>query len=580
MGRQYDLIVIGAGPGGYVAAIKAAKAGLKTAVIENRRVGGTCLNRGCIPAKAMIHASSLYREALEGSRFGVHAQGAVYDYPEILAYKQETIDGLVGGVEQLLQGNGVDLIVGTGTLEAPEDGENVVTVHLPKADAGEDAGDAAASGSASDAASDILRLTAPNVILATGSRPAQIPVPGLDLPHVVDSDGLFALEKAPRSLIIIGGGVIGVEFATVFANLGTKVTIVEALPKLLDNFDKEISQNLKMILKKRGVEAHLNAAVKECRTAKGDAEMAGDDYDTAGDAVRFGDVVFLEDAVSLSAADTDANTDKDIDIENGPSEDPSAEGVTVVFEEKGKEQKLSAEYVLVAAGRRPVTEGLFGDGVLADPAHADTSDGSIQDGRIQMNGKFVAVDAHFRTSMPGVYAIGDLTGGIQLAHAASAHGIRVIEEIISAGTEVSCATVESAEPAFAQNIDAIPAGVYTDPEIAQVGITEAQAKEQGTDVSIGKFIMTANGKSLITKEERGFIKVVADTASHRILGAQMMCARATDMIEEFTTAIVNGLTVEDMLRAIRPHPTYNEGIGEALEDVFGESLHTVPRRRR
>ncbi len=486
MDNRFDLIVIGAGPGGYVAAIKAAKAGLKAAVVENRRVGGTCLNRGCIPAKAMIHASTLYREAVEGQRFGLFAEEAAYDYEEILKYKNETIDSLVGGIEQLLVANGVSVIPGTGTLLAPEDGLNRVRV---KAD-GED-------GSGCSAES---LLCARHVILATGSKPAGIPVPGLDLPHVVDSDGLFALEDAPTSLLIIGGGVIGVEFATVFANLGTEVTILEALPKLLDNFDKEISQNLKMILKKRGVDAHLNALVKEC-----------------------------------VAAD---------------------EGVCVIFEEKGKEQEISAEYVLVAAGRTPVTDGLFDCGEA-----------------IQMNGRFVAVDEHFRTSMPGVYAIGDLTGGIQLAHAASAHGIRAVEEILAEDA------ANGAGPAFAQDIDVIPAGVYTDPEIAQVGITEAQAKEQGIEVKTGKFIMSANGKSLITKEERGFIKVVADAQSGRILGAQMMCARATDMIGEFTTAIVNGLTVEEMLRGIRPHPTYNEGIAEALEDVFGEPLHTAPRRR-
>ena len=496
MNMEYDLIVIGAGPGGYVAAIKAAKAGLKTAVIENRRVGGTCLNRGCIPAKAMIHASSLYREALEGQRFGIFAPDTAFDYEEILAYKQETIDGLVGGIEQLLQGNGVTLIRGKGTLQPAEEGLHIVAVQ--PADTQEDAG----CGEQSDASAGELpmKLKARYVILASGSKPAKIPVPGLDLPNVLDSDALFALEEAPRSLLIIGGGVIGVEFATVFANLGTEVTILEALPKLLDNFDREISQNMKMILKKRGVEAHLNARVLECM--------------------------------------------------------PADDGVCCRFEEKGKEQECSAQFVLVAAGRTPVTEGLFGEGV-----------------DIGMNGRFVAVDEHFRTSLPGVFAIGDLTGGMQLAHAASAHGVRVVEEVMKEGETGSA-------PAFSQNVTVIPAGVYTDPEIAQVGITEAQAKADGIDVSTGKFIMSANGKSLITREERGFIKVVADAESHRILGAQMMCARATDMIEEFTTAIVNGLTVEDMLRGIRPHPTYNEGIGEALEDVFGESLHTAPRRRR
>ena len=508
MKNEFDLIIIGAGPGGYVAAIKAAKAGLSVAVVENRRVGGTCLNRGCIPAKAMIHASSLYREAVCGQQFGLFADEAAYDYEAILNYKTESIDQLVGGIEQLLKANGVTVINGTGTLLPAENGVNRVQVAAADGCA-EDAAEAGADGDAGadaagadgDAAADAAAgvYCAKNVILASGSKPARIPVPGMDLPHVLDSDGLFALEDAPQSLVIIGGGVIGVEFATVFSNLGTEVTIVEALPKLLDNFDKEISQNLKMILKKRGVEAHLNASVKEC--------LAADD-----------------------------------------------DWVTCVFEEKGKTQEISAEYVLVAAGRVPVTDGLFGEGVSVD-----------------MNRRFVAVDEHFRTSMPGVYAIGDLTGGIMLAHAASAHGVRAVEEILAE---------QGAEPAFAQKIDVIPAGVYTDPEIATVGITEAQAKEQGIEAAAGKFIMSANGKSLITREERGFIKVVADASSHKVLGAQMMCARATDMIAEFATAIVNDLTVEDMLRGIRPHPTYNEGIAEALEDVFGESLHTVPRRRR
>ncbi len=487
--NQFDLIVIGGGPGGYVAAIKAAKAGLSVALVENRRVGGTCLNRGCIPAKAMIHASSLYREALEGGRFGVHAEEATYDYEEILSYKQSCIDGLVGGVEQLLAGNGVQVINGTGRLEQPEDGKNVVSVD------GEE----------------VLRLAARSVILATGSMPASIPVPGMDLPHVVNSDGLFALDHVPQSLVIIGGGVIGVEFATVFSNLGCEVTIVEALPKLLDNFDREISQNLKMILKKRGVEAHLNASVKEC--------LASDD-----------------------------------------------DWVVCSFEEKGKAQEIAAEYVLVAAGRAPVTEGLFGEDVP-----------------IRMNGRYVAVDENFRTGMPGVYAIGDLTGGIQLAHAASAHGARAVEAILAERSGAGSSELGKPDtdgPAFAQDIDVIPAGVYTDPEIATVGLTEAQAKEQGREVITGKFIMSANGKSLITGDERGFIKVVADAASEEILGAQMMCSRATDMIAEFATAIANHMTADDMLRSVRPHPTYNEGIAEALEDLHGASVHTMPRRKR
>ncbi len=468
MDNRFDLFIIGAGPGGYVAAIRAAKAGLKVAVAENRRAGGTCLNRGCIPAKAMIHASSLYREACEGARFGVHASDVSYDYGEILTYRNDVVDTLVGGVEQLLSANGVTVLNGTATLQKPDGDELTVTV-------GEET------------------YAARDVILASGSQPAKLPVPGADLDGVVTSDGFFAMDEAPESIVIIGGGVIGVEFATVLTNLGTKVTIVEALPKLLDNFDKEISQNLKMILKKRGADIHTDSLVK------GFAK--------------------------------------------------SEDGISVTFEEKGKEKEVSAACVLMAAGRTPVTEGLFGEGVTPE-----------------MNRKFVKVDDNFMTSIPHVYAIGDLAGGMQLAHAASAQGVRVAEHL--------------AGETFSQDLDIIPGCVYTDPEIASAGMTEAKAKDAGIETVTGKFIMTANGKSLITKDERGFIKVVANAETDEILGAQMMCSRATDMIGEFVTAIANHMTVSDMLRSVRSHPTYNEGIGEALESVHGESLHTVPRRRR
>ncbi len=535
--RTLDLIVIGAGPGGYVAAIKGAKEGLSVAVVENRRAGGTCLNRGCIPTKAMIHAAGLYREAREGGRFGIHADNVSFDYGEIVAYRQETVDGLVGGVEQLLKANGVKLIEGTGTLLAARDGKNRVRVRpvLEEASDGGDAGGSECSandsgdsaidsgsiepGASGDAGECIL--TADNVILATGSKPARLPIPGMDLPGVIDSDGLFALDHAPKSLVIIGGGVIGVEFATAFSALGTEVTILEALPKILDNFDKEISQNLKMILKKRGVDIHTGAMVEGIS----DGAAGGQGAD--------------ESAVSAGGQSSDEAA-------------AGAGGSTLIcsYMEKDKPQRAEGEYILCAAGRSPVTEGLFGEDVS-----------------LEMNGRFVRVDEDFATGMPGVYAIGDLTGGIQLAHAASAHGIRVIEAI-------------TGKVEHAQQIGLIPGCVYTEPEIATVGITEAQAKEQGIEADCGKFIMSANGRSMITKEERGFIKVVVEKDSGRILGAQMMCARATDMIGEFTTAIAGGLTAEDMLRGVRAHPTYNEGVAEALEDAVGESLHTVPRRGR
>lgn len=475
MCKKFDLVVIGAGPGGYVAAIKAAKSGMHVAVVESIRVGGTCLNRGCIPAKAMIHASSLYEEMhSEAELVGLKAENVTFDYSKIVEYKQGTTDELVSGIEGLLEGNGIARFDGRGTLE--KDGS--VTVRLKEAD---------------DEGNEVISLEAGKVLLATGSVPSLIPIPGIDLKGVVTSDGVFALSNMPESMVIIGGGVIGVEFATVYANLGAKVTIVEALPRILQNMDKEISQNLKMIFKKKGIDIHTGVSVK-----------------------------------SIEKTD---------------------EGLCVNYEEKNKPAQATGRLVICAAGRKPNIEGLFGEGV-----------------EIEMDGKFIAVNDRFETSIPNVYAIGDIIKGTQLAHAASAYGICAVDYMNEKEPELK--------------LSSIPGCVYTDPEIAQVGITEAEAKEQDISVITGKFIMSANGKSLITHEERGFVKVVADESTHKVLGAQMMCARATDMIAEFTTAIANDMTVEQLLAGIRPHPTYNEGIAEALEDCIGESTHTMPKRRR
>lgn len=464
MGERFDVIVIGAGPGGYVAAIKCAKAGLRTAIVENRRVGGTCLNRGCIPAKAMIHASSLYREMQEAEKFGVSAERITFDYEKIVSYKEETTEKLCRGIEQLLKGNGGTILFGKGSLEQ---GRKVKV-----------------TGEESEEYYD-----AEHVILAAGSKPVILPIPGLELPGVLTSDELFKLTEMPESLVIIGGGVISVEFASVYANLGCKVTIVEAMPRLIPNMDKEISQNLKMILKKRGVNIHTSASVQR-------VEQEGELY-------------------------------------------------TCVFTEKEKEVKVSARYVLCAIGRCPNTEGLFGEG--AEP--------EMERGR-------VVVDEKFQSSIEGVYAIGDLVKGLQLAHLASAQGMYVAEML--AGEEASV------------DLSAVPGCVYTDPEIASVGMTEDEAKEKGLEIKTGKFIMSANGKSLITKEERGFIKILAEKETDVIVGAQMMCARATDMIGELVTAIANRMTVRQLLRGMRAHPTYNEGVQEAL---LGGAVHVMPKKK-
>lgn len=327
-------------------------------------------------------------------------------------------------------------------------------------------------------------MEASHILIATGSVPSLPPIPGSDLPGVVTSDELLDKKELFDHLIIIGGGVIGMEFASIYSALGRPVTVIEAMDRILPAMDKEIAQNLKMILKKRNVDIHTGARVEEIRRA----------------------------------------------------EDGS--GLICRYTEKEKSCEVKADGCLIAVGRRANTMGLI----------TEESRREIQE--IAMEKGCITVDEHFMTSVPGIFAIGDVTGGIQLAHAATAQGRSAVAYIAGEAMEI--------------RTDLIPACVYTSPEIGTVGISADQAKAQGLSVVAKKYLMSANGKSVLSLQERGFIKVVADSDSHRILGAQMMCARATDMISQFAVAIANGLTMEDMAKTVFPHPTFSEGILEAL----------------
>ena len=456
---DYQLLIIGAGPGGYVAALHAAKRGLRTAVIENREVGGTCLNRGCIPTKTLLHSSEIIAGINGGEKFGVGAERVHFDMSAIFARKREVSAKLSGGIEGMFKAAKVDLLRGTGTVTGSgtvkfvgEEGEKVIT--------------------------------AERILLATGSVPARPPIPGLDLPGVLTSDELLeGCDHLYDSLVIIGGGVIGVEFATFYADLGCKVTIIEGLDRLLPNMDRELGQNLSMILKKHGVDVYTNSLV--------------------------------------------ANVEKDGDA------------LKVNFTNKDKALSVSGEAVLCAIGRRPYTEGLFADGVS-----------------VEMNGRSIRVDENYETSLPGVYAIGDVSSKIQLAHVASAQGTDCVERMVG-GKGMT-------------DLSAVPSCIYCVPEIACVGITADEAKAAGREVVSGKYVMFSNGKTVIRDGDRAFMKVVADKATHVIVGAQFMCEHATDMISEMATAIVNGLTVEQMLKVLRPHPTFEEGVHDALEDVLAK----------
>lgn len=454
--HDYQLIVIGAGPGGYVAALRAAKLGLKTAVVENRQAGGTCLNRGCVPTKTLLHSSQIYHDIRTGGHAGITAGSVSIDMNAIFAHKRAVSEQLSSGIEGMFKGAKVDLLRGTGTIL----GTGKVSV------AGEDG---------------VREYTCDHILAATGSVPARPPIPGLDLPGVLTSDELLeGSDHLYRSIVIIGGGVIGVEFATFYNDLGCDVTIIEGMDRLLPTMDRELGQNLAQILKKRGVRLHLNSLVQNV------AE--------------------------------------------------SEDGTTVHFVTKDVPGAATGEVVLCAIGRKPYLEGLFADGC-----------------KPEMDGKSIKVDDRYQTSIPGVYAIGDVSSKVQLAHVASAQGTACVEMLCGLDDHV--------------RQDVVPSCIYSRPEIAVVGITDAEAKAAGIPAKTGKCTLFGNAKTVIMEGDRSFMKVVAHAETHRLLGAQLMCEHCTDMISELAQAIANNMTVEQLLLAMRPHPTFEEALTEALEDL-------------
>ncbi len=452
---DYQLIVIGAGPGGYTAALRAAALGLHTAVVECREVGGTCLNRGCIPTKTLLHASQVYRDAVDGASMGVHAANATFDMGEIFAYKRGVSEKLRNGIHGLLKSAKVDLIEGVGRIAAP--GQVDVT---------------AADGAVS-------RYTAERILIATGSVNVRPPIPGLDLPGVMTSDELLeGCDRLYDSLVIIGGGVIGVEFATFYRNLGCAVTLVEGMDRLLPNMDRELGQNLQQIMKKQGVEVLTNAMVQ-----------------------------------SLEQTES---------------------GLAVHVLQKGAEKTVTGEKVLCAIGRRAYWDGVFAEGMNPET-----------------RGKSLKVDENFQTSIPGVYAIGDASSVVQLAHVAAAQGTACVERMYGVADHV--------------DLNVIPSCIYSTPEIAVVGITEAEAKERGIPAVVGKCTMFGNARTVIEDPGRCFMKIVAHAETHEILGASLMCQHASDMISQISAAMVNRQTAEELRRVMRPHPSFEEAMTEALD---------------
>lgn len=451
---QYDLVIIGAGPGGYEAAYEAADFGMKVALVEKDLVGGTCLNRGCVPTKTMMHSSDAYRIATRSANIGVSAEGVKADLNRIIDRKCEVSETLRDGIMFLLKKKKVDFVAGTAKVT---DGH---TVEISGND-------------------EVSELTAANIMIATGSEPATPPIPGADLPGVLDSTGLLELRgEIMKDFVIIGGGVIGIEFATIYSDLGTNVTVVEAMDRLLPNMDKELGRSLKMNFKNRGIDTHTNAMVEK------------------------------------------------IEERNGR--------LVCFYKEKDKVQEVEADHILVCTGRRPVTKGVFSE--------------ELEEKLLGARG-FLQVDECYRTEIPSIYGIGDAIGGTMLAHTATAEGRNAV------------AIMNGKEPEI--NMNVVAGCIYTSPEIASVGLTQDEAKEAGIDVITKKFPTSANGKTIIEELDRGFIKLVASKEDHMLLGAQLLCGRATDIIGELAVAIANGLTIEEVANTIHPHPTFVEAVCEA-----------------
>jgi dihydrolipoamide dehydrogenase len=464
-----EVLVIGAGPGGYVAAIRAAQLDMDVTLVERDAYGGTCLNYGCIPSKALISATDRAQRAREGEHMGVHADPAI-DMQGMMSWKEEVVDQLTGGVEKLCKGNGVNLIEGTAEF-ASED-----TVRVAHGGDGQ--------GSES--------VEFEHAIVATGSRPVEVPGFEFDGERILSSKHALAMESVPDELVVAGGGYIGMELSTVFAKAGSDVTVVEMLDEILPNYEDDVTRVVKERAEELGIEFHTG------ERAQGWEERGGD--------------------------------------------------LTVRTEdESGAVSEFDAEKVLVAVGREPVTEALS-----LDAAGVETD----EDG-------FVPTDDRARTESESVFAVGDVAGEPMLAHKAMTEG-HVAAEVVAG------------EPA-ALDYQAVPAAVFTDPEIGTVGMTEAEADEAGFEPAVGEMRLRANGRALTLGADAGFVRVVADADSEFVLGAQIVAPEASELIAEVGLAIEMGATLEDVTATVHTHPTLSEAVMEAAANARGEAIHTLNR---
>ncbi|NMA70029.1 MAG: dihydrolipoyl dehydrogenase [Desulfitobacterium sp.] len=458
--ERFQIGILGGGPGGYVCALRAAQLGFSVVIVEGERLGGICLNKGCVPTKTLVKGAEVWREVKKAEDFGIQLGERTLDFPKLMARKDQVVETLVKGITQLMKKNKITVIEGWGEVKDPRHIE--VSTESGK-----------------------ISLEVDHLVIATGSTPALLPIPGVDLPGVITSDEILALDKLPQSLVVIGGGVIGLEFASIFQELGSKVTVVEMLPTLLGNIDEEIPKRLTPLLKRSGMEVLTKNKVQKISQ--------------------------------------------------------NSEGLIVEVENSKGSREIPTEMVLVATGRKPNLRG-----VDVEALGLEMERGAIQ------------VNEYMETSVPNVYAIGDVTGGVMLAHVASMAGVVVAEHLAGLPSTMT------------EKI--IPSVIFTYPEIAVVGATEQSLKESGKPYKVSKFPFSANGKAVTLGETIGLVKLLADEEGV-LLGASIMGPEASNLIQECVLAIEMGVKAQDLAAIIHAHPTLPEAVQEAAHGIMERPIH-------
>ncbi|NLP46074.1 MAG: dihydrolipoyl dehydrogenase [Epulopiscium sp.] len=456
-----DIAILGGGPGGYVAALQGAKMGATVILIEEDKVGGTCLNRGCIPTKALVRSAEIYHNITNAEQYGLAVDQVSVNMEKVIERKNNIVDQLVQGIEFLLKKQKIIIQKGKGKL---------IDEHTIEVD-------------------NHTLIKAKNIIIATGSKIAPPPFPIVHNNHILTSDTALDLTELPKHIVIVGGGIIGMEFAFIYARFGVKVTVIEYMKDILSMLDTDVLREISRAAKRQGIKIYTKSKVLE--------------------------------------------------IQKGQEKN-----CIVRFEQKGKEKEIASDKVLIAVGRIPSYEniGLENINIKLNPHHPG-----------------IDVNSHMQTNIPHIYAIGDVTNIIQLAHVASYQGIVAIKNILGENKKANYTTV--------------PSVIFTSPEIAVVGISEQEAKEKKIDILIGKFPFSANGKALTYGETRGFVKIIKEKATGKIIGSSIIGPHASDLIAEVTLAIQNGLTAEDIIETIHAHPTTAEAIHEGVLSSEGGALH-------